>query len=128
MSALAAFTPVSLAPEGLTRELTLDEWSREGWGHPTTLRRRVKDGRLPARQIDRRGTYVVLESDLMQQPDLVRLRRSRNFSMPSDSTDTASTASALDDLASLAARLVSTWPTLDADRKAELGRLLCRAA
>lgn len=112
---LTALTPL------VDRALTLDEWSREGWGHSDTLRRRIKDGRLPAEQIDRRGTYVVRESDLMQQSDLVKLRRSRGYAMPSDR---AVPGSGLDDLAALAERLVSTWPALDAARKRELGRLL----
>lgn len=124
MSALAA--PTSPVDYIADRELTLHEASAEGWGHPSTLRKRVKDGRLPAEQIDDRGTYVVLESDLMRQPDLMRLRRSRNLPTPTDLV--AHDSADLDYLASMVARLVSTWPTLDAERKAELGHILSAAA
>jgi hypothetical protein len=118
----ALTTLASLIDRATDRELTLHEAFAEGWGHPSTLRKRVKDGRLPAEQVDDRGTYVVLESDLMRQPDLVRLRRSRGIPLPARGTQDE--AVNLDDLASLAARLVATWPELSAERKRELGRLL----
>lgn len=128
---MSAVATLDLAPpaaeDAHSRVLTLQEASSEGWGHPSTLRKRVKSGRLPAARIDDRGTYVIRESDLMRQPDLLRLRRSRNLPLPACVQGTASTPPELDDLAFLASRLVATWPRLSDERKRELGQLLAAA-
>lgn len=118
---LAMLAPVAHSPSG--REATIHEWSAEGWGHPATLHRRIRDGRLPATRIDGRGTYLVREADLLAQPDLVRLRR-RSRMGPVVASETVTNDVGLDDLAALAARMVATWPRLTAERRAELGRLL----
>lgn len=124
MSALAA--PSSPVEYITDRELTLHEASIEGWGHPSTLRKRLKDGRLSANRIDDRGTYVVRESELMRQPDLMRLRRSRGPALPTESA--SQEPAGLDDLATLAARLVSAWPRLSDEHKRQLGHILSPAA
>lgn len=121
-------TSVAITPtDADDLSLTLYEASVAGWGHTQTLRRRIKAGKLPAERVDDRGTFIVRQSDLMRQPDLVRLRKSKGLPALPTECPVAAVPADLDDLAALAARIVSTWPRLSAERKSELGRLLASA-
>ncbi|UGS28339.1 hypothetical protein K8F61_09360 [Microbacterium resistens] len=109
------------------RGFTISQASKRGWGHPQTIRRRILDGRLRAEVIDDRGTYWIAEEDL-EASDLGRFREpaaGAKYIDPEIAGEQAPPAAvSLDELAIIAARVVSTWPRLSDERKAELGRLL----
>jgi excisionase family DNA binding protein len=105
MSAAPAFTH---RPERL---FTLRELTAAGYGSRDTLHRRISTGVIPAVKVG--NTYKVKESDL-------RLLAEPIGAAPAD-PDT------FDDLATVAAQVVSTWPRLSDERKRELGRLLSPA-
>lgn len=104
------------------RRFTVQQATAHGYGHPDTIRARITSGKLPAERLDDRGTYWISEADL-EQSDLARFKPKSRSSAPVDAPSTES-ASDLEGLALMAAQVVSTWPRLSAERKAELGRLL----
>ncbi|PWD52047.1 hypothetical protein C8046_16745 [Serinibacter arcticus] len=102
------------------RQLTVQQASAMGYGHPDTIRHRIKSGALPAMRIDKRGTYGISLEDL-ERSDLAA--RSRAYA-PGVLSDPAPPQSDDAFANALAARIVATWPRLSPTRKAELGRLL----
>ncbi len=99
----------------LERLYPLRELQDANYGDRTTLMKRIHDGTLPAVKVG--NAYRIRESDLHLIAKPI-----------GDATRTAPEPAAdLDDLAALAARIVSTWPCLSTERKAELGRLLAAA-
>lgn len=107
------------------RRFTVQEAAAHGYGHPSTIRARIKSGRLPAERIDDRGTYWISEADL-EQSDLVRFKPAgfTGESVEAAPAPVADLANDLEGLAVMAAQIVATWPRLSAERKAELGKLL----
>ncbi|MFC0674561.1 hypothetical protein [Brachybacterium hainanense] len=102
----------------LERLYSLRELAEANYGTRTTLTKRIHEGTLPALKVN--GSYKVREQDLHLLAEPVS---------PAALDDASSDeASGLDDLASLAAQMVSTWPALTPERKRELGRLLGGAA
>lgn len=97
-------------------ELTVPEAARRLRRHPQTVREYIHAGVLPAHRLGARE-WRIYESDL------ARLRGPGS----DDEERPPSVTGQYDDLASMAARIVSTWPRLSDERKAELGRLLATA-
>ncbi|PPL19808.1 helix-turn-helix domain-containing protein [Microterricola pindariensis] len=95
--------------------LSLRAASERGWPHPHTLRRYVHDGRLPAVKVGKQ--FMVRESDLDRLAAPVLAMSDLVEAHPSE-------PNTLDDLAVMAAQMVTTWPRLSVERKAELSRLL----
>lgn len=100
----------TLDPE---RRIGVQQVSELGFGHPVTVRELMTSGAIPAVKVG--GVWKVRVGDLPGARNL-----SASAPSPSPSVD-------LDELATLAARVVSTWPRLTAERKAELSRLLAAA-
>lgn len=105
------------------------ELSDMGFGHHTTIRRRLHEANVPVDILDGRGTVGVRESFLpfLQKPVRGRLSVPQ-LPQPHPPSETPPAPSArpvdLDGLAVKAAQIVASWPRLSAERKAELGRLL----
>ena len=97
--------------ERLERFWKLSELQAAGRGERSTLMKRIHDHTLPAVKVG--NSYRIRNSDLHLIAEPVGV----------PSTDEAPVVD-LDDLAAVAAQMVSTWPTLTDDRKRELGRLL----
>lgn len=102
----------------LERLYSLRELAEANYGTRTTLTKRIHEGTLSALKVN--GSFKVRERDLHLLAEPVS-----PAGLAEGSTDEAA---GLDDLASLAARMISTWPALSDDRKRELGRLLGGAA
>lgn len=127
MTASAAAAPLA-APADKDPIYTLTELDAMGFGHPVTIRRRIHSLDVPVEVLDGRGTFGVRESNLhmLQIP----VYRSIVPKLPTHDSDGAQSAAPvvtsddLDDLATLAARMVATWPRLSEERKRELGALL----
>src|SRR5699024_7225103 len=96
------------------------ELSQMGFGHPTTIRARIHEMGVPTEILDGRGTFAVRKSNthMLRKPG----RRGSTVLPAADAP--LMRPSDVDDLAALAARMVSTWPRLSDERKRELGALL----
>lgn len=95
-------------PERPERLYSLRELSEMGYGSRRTLQTRIHEGKVPAVLVNH--GYKIRASDLHLLAEQVGL--------------SSTSAVNIDDLAELAAKVVSTWPRLSDDRKAELSRLL----
>lgn len=93
------------------RLFNLRELSIAGYGTRDTLHHRIAEGSIPAVKVG--NAWKVRERDLPQLAEAIGAAPSNDVELVD-----------LDDLAAVAARVVSTWPTLTEDRKRELGRLL----
>ncbi|WP_043655133.1 hypothetical protein [Nocardia thailandica] len=106
------------------RKFTLQELYALGLGHRTTLRKQIDDFDIPYERIDTRGTIVVRESDLHLFKKRVRVPKFNS----ANTRNVEEIAPFIDDLAVMAAQLVSTWPRLPDERKEELRLLLMAGA
>jgi len=88
---------------------TAQELSGLGFGHKNTVLMKIRADDVPVEILDGRGTIGVRESNL-------HLLKKPKHAVVAPAE--------FDGLAIAAARLVSTWPRLSDERKAELGRLL----
>ncbi|MFJ5108144.1 MULTISPECIES: helix-turn-helix domain-containing protein [unclassified Glutamicibacter] len=102
-------------PSTLERLYPLRELQDANYGDRTTLMKRIHDGTLPAVKVG--NAYRIRESDL---PLIAKPIGDASSTAPKPAAD-------LDDLAALASQIVSNWPRLSAERRAELGRLLAAA-
>ncbi|MFB7553784.1 hypothetical protein [Streptomyces sp. NPDC056154] len=82
------------------------------YGHSIAIRKRITDDEMPAVRVG--GKLKIRESDL--QPLAMPAIASR----PDEQVE----EQVKDDLNSLAAKLVASWPELPKERRVELGRLL----
>jgi excisionase family DNA binding protein len=116
MSTSIASLPQTLRlSSGDDPRLALRAAHERGWPHPHTLRGYIHTGRLPAVRVGKQ--FMVKESDLERLMTPVHAADSAPQRQGSSEAD-------LTDLAALAARMVSSWPRLTEQRKAELSRLL----
>jgi len=99
----------------LERYWKLRELQDAGLGDRTTLMKRIHDHTLPAVKVG--NSYRIRDRDLHLIAEPVGA-----------ALDERAPSVDLDDLAALAAKVVSAWPHLSEERKAELGRLLATAA
>lgn len=99
----------------LDRLYTLRQLQDAGYGDRITLTKRIHRDEIPAVKVGNR--YMVYESDLRHLAEPVN-------DAAAEKSAASPLAEDLDDLASLSARLVSTWPRLSDERKRELGALL----
>ncbi|WP_433676911.1 hypothetical protein [Microbacterium gorillae] len=95
--------------------------SEMGFGHPQTIRERLRGDHVPFEVVDGRGTVTVRESDL---PLLRKPRHRRNVLQERRCQPSGESTSNLEDLEMLAARMVASWPQLTSERKNELRKLL----
>lgn len=93
------------------RLFSLRELETAGYRGRDTLHKLIAAGDLPAVKVG--NAWKVRERDLVLLAEPIGAK-------PTDVSDTAY-------LEALAARIVSTWPRLSTERKAELGRLLAIA-
>lgn len=101
-------TPLIERPERL---FSLRELASAGYGTRDTLHKRISLGMLPAVRVG--NAWKVLERDLVLLAEPIG-------AAPTDVDE-------VEYLNALAARIVSAWPRLSTERKAELGRLLAIA-
>lgn len=96
----------------LERLYPLRELQDANYGDRTTLMKRIHDRTLPAVKVG--NAYRIRESDLhlIAKP------------VGDSSANAAAPCADFDELAALAAKIVSSWPTLSGRCKEELGRLL----
>ncbi|PFG69111.1 excisionase family DNA binding protein [Propionibacteriaceae bacterium ES.041] len=102
----------AVASAGLERLYPLGELSKMGYGSRRTNLNRINSGEIPAVRVG--NTYKIRESDL---PRLAEPAGAAATPEPETAVD-------VDALAALAAKVVSSWPRLSEERRAELGRLL----
>ncbi|MFP3397656.1 hypothetical protein SB749_15100 [Brevibacterium sp. SIMBA_078] len=95
-------------PERPERLYSLRELSEMGYGSRRTLQTRIHEGKVPAVLVNH--AYKIRASDLHLLAEQVGCL--------------ATPVMTVDDLAELTAKVISTWPRLSDDRKAELSRLL----
>lgn len=119
MTAATTIAPTAI-DDGSDPVLTVRVLSQMGLGHPVTIRNRIHELGVPTEILDGRGMLGVRKSNLHL---LSKPGRIRPVDVPV-ATEPLMTTSDVDDLAALAARLVSTWPRLSDERKRELGALL----
>lgn len=118
MSTLTACLPQTLRlSSGDDPLLALRAAHERGWPKPHTLRKYVHAGRLPAVRVGKQ--FMVRESDLERLITPVDADSGPRIQGPSPDD--------LTELAALAARMVTSWPRLSEQRKADLGRLLASA-
>lgn len=111
--------PVADHTEPLDRLYKLSELSAAGWGDRRTITKLINNGTLPAMKIG--NSFRIRERDL----DLLRELRGLE---PVASTSGRTFPALNDSLGDYVKALVDTFPKLDAEHKAELGRLLRPAA